>query len=332
MIRFQDIEKTYSNGFQAIKKLNLHIKQGDIFGIIGYSGAGKSTLIRLINRLEEPTSGKILIGGENILELRGKALELQRQKIGMIFQHFNLLSSKSAFENIAFALDIAKWDREKAKARALELLELVGLSEKKDFYPSQLSGGQKQRVAIARALANHPKILLCDEATSALDTKNTRAILELLQNIQKKLGITIVLITHQIEVIRAICNKICVIDKGSIVESGLIDEVFSHPKHPITRELIQSLPHHERDLEGHITDSDNVYELVFLDQNQNQPIISQAIKKFGVDINILLADFNNLSTKTLGKMVVKIEGEHLQATLEWLKAQNIDITPKDKNV
>lgn len=246
MIELIDIKKIYPNGFCALKDINLRINENEIMGIIGYSGAGKSTLVRLINRLEEPSGGKILIDGENILELDKTALRKRRRKIGMIFQHFNLLSAKNVYENIAFALKIAHWDRTKIPQRVHELLDLVGLSDKAKSYPSQLSGGQKQRVAIARALANEPKILLCDEATSALDTKTTRSILELLKQIQKKMSLTIVLITHQIEVISQIADKVCVMSGGKIVEVGEKEQIFLRPQHRVTQEILleggQSLP------------------------------------------------------------------------------------------
>lgn len=246
MIELINVKKIYPNGFCALKDINLKINENEIMGIIGYSGAGKSTLVRLINRLEEPSGGKILIDGENILELDKTALRKRRRKIGMIFQHFNLLSAKNVYENIAFALKIAHWDKEKIPHRVQELLELVGLSDKAKSYPSQLSGGQKQRVAIARALANEPKILLCDEATSALDTKTTRSILELLKQIQEKMSLTIVLITHQIEVVSQIADKVCVMSGGEIVEVGNKEQVFLHPKHQVTQEILleggRSLP------------------------------------------------------------------------------------------
>lgn len=246
MIELIDIKKIYPNGFCALKDINLKINENEIMGIIGYSGAGKSTLVRLINRLEEPSSGKILIDGEDILKLDKTTLRKRRRKIGMIFQHFNLLSAKNVYENIAFALKIAHWDKQKIPQRVQELLELVGLSDKARSYPSQLSGGQKQRVAIARALANEPKILLCDEATSALDTKTTRSILDLLKQIQEKMSLTIVLITHQIEVVSQIADKVCVMSEGKIVEGGEKEQVFLYPKHRATQEILledgRSLP------------------------------------------------------------------------------------------
>ena len=238
IIALKNIQKFYPNGFFALKNINLEIKANEIMGIIGYSGAGKSTLLRLINRLEDPSSGEVIVEGENILLLEKNALRKRRRKIGMIFQHFNLLSSKNVYENIAFALRIAHWEKSKIPQRVGELLELVGLSEKAHSYPSELSGGQKQRVAIARALANEPKILLCDEATSALDSKSTHSILKLLKEIQAKMSLTIVLITHQIEVIRQIADRICVMSAGEIVEVGRSEEVLNSPKHPSTQEIL----------------------------------------------------------------------------------------------
>ncbi len=296
-------------------------------GIIGYSGAGKSTLIRIINRLEEPSSGSVNIGGVDMLSLTPKELQKQRQKIGMIFQHFNLLSSRDVFGNVAFALEIAKWSKNDIKARVLELLELVGLKEKAHFYPSQLSGGQKQRVAIARALANHPKILLCDEATSALDTKTTKSILALLKELQSKLSLTIVLITHQIEVVQQICNKVCVISEGAIVERGNVEEVFANPQQDITKELISFLPKDEREVVAHLADSHNVYRIIFTGPNAQNPLISQAIKQFDIDVNILSGSIEEFNAKEVGHLVVKFLGAHadIAHTLEWLQAQGVTI-------
>ncbi len=296
-------------------------------GIIGYSGAGKSTLIRIINRLEEPSSGSVNIGGVDMLSLTPRELQKQRQKIGMIFQHFNLLSSRDVFGNVAFALEIAKWHKNDIKARVLELLELVGLKEKAHFYPSQLSGGQKQRVAIARALANHPKILLCDEATSALDTKTTKSILALLKELQSKLSLTIVLITHQIEVVQQICNKVCVISEGEIVERGNVDEVFANPQQDITKELISFLPKDEREVVAHLADSHNVYRIIFTGPNAQNPLISQAIKQFDIDVNILSGSIEEFNAKEVGHLVVKFLGAHtdIARTLEWLQAQGVTL-------
>lgn len=238
IIRLKNIQKIYPNGFYALKNVDLEVKANEIMGIIGYSGAGKSTLVRLINRLEEPSSGEVFVDGENILLLDKTTLRKRRRKIGMIFQHFNLLGSKNVYDNIAFALKIAHWHKDKIPQRVGELLELVGLADKAKSYPSELSGGQKQRVAIARALANEPKILLCDEATSALDSKSTHSILKLLKEIQSKMNLTIVLITHQIEVIKQIADRVCVMSAGEIVEVGRSQEVLNSPKHLCTQEIL----------------------------------------------------------------------------------------------
>lgn len=245
MIKINNIRKTYkSNGntVHALKGINLDIEKGEIFGIIGLSGAGKSTLIRTLNRLEEPSAGKIIISDQNILDFNNKQLSEYRKKVGMIFQHFNLLKSRTVEGNIKLPLEIAKVDSHLIDKRVKELLELVNLTEKNKSYPSQLSGGQKQRVAIARALANNPKLLLCDEATSALDPKTTKNILNLLKSISTKLGLTVVLITHEMDVIKTICDRVAVIDDGLIVEQGKVEDVFNSPQEEITKEFLVHLP------------------------------------------------------------------------------------------
>ena len=248
MITLEKVNKVYSNGLHAVKDVSLKVNKGDIFGIIGLSGAGKSSLIRLINRLEEPTSGKIFINGENVLEFNKKQLLERRKKIGMIFQHFNLLSSRTVEENVAFALEIANWNKNEIKERVTMLLDIVGLSDKAKYYPSQLSGGQKQRVSIARALANNPDILLSDEATSALDPKTTKSILELIKKIQQKFSLTVVMITHQMEVVKEVCNRVAIMSDGRIVEEGGVHHIFADPKNEITKELI-SYVHQQTDTE-----------------------------------------------------------------------------------
>lgn len=241
MITLKNVSKIYQRNKKqtiAVDNINLNISAGDIFGIIGYSGAGKSSLIRLLNRLEDTTSGEVIVGEHNITRSTEKSILKIRQSIGMIFQHFNLLWSKTVRENIEFPLQISGFDKKKRQQRVIELMELVGLMDKADEYPSMLSGGQKQRVGIARALANNPDILLCDEATSALDPKTTQNILELLARINHELNITIVLITHEMQVVKSICNKVAVIDKGRIVEEGLVTSVFHQPQHAITRQFL----------------------------------------------------------------------------------------------
>lgn len=244
IIRVENISKTFqaNNGqVEAVKNISFSIDKGDIFGIIGLSGAGKSTLVRCLNLLEKPNEGSIYIDGKNLLELSVKELRKQRQDIGMIFQHFNLLMQRNVVDNICFPLEIAGVGRKEAKKRALELLDMVGLSDKAKAYPVQLSGGQKQRVAIARVLANNPKILLCDEATSALDPQTTKSILKLLKEINQKYGITIVVITHEMSVIQEICTKVAVLDHGSLVEEGTVEELFHAPKTEEAKKLILNL-------------------------------------------------------------------------------------------
>ncbi|PAF47636.1 methionine ABC transporter ATP-binding protein [Helicobacter sp. 12S02232-10] len=328
IITLKNITKNYPNGFCAIKKLDLEVKAGDIMGVIGYSGAGKSTLIRIINRLEDPTDGELIIDGINMLSLKPKELQKIRQKIGMIFQHFNLLSSRNVFGNVAFALEIAGWKRQNISERVYELLDLVGLKEKADFYPSQLSGGQKQRVAIARALANHPKILLCDEATSALDTKTTKSILNLLKNIQKKFDLTIVLITHQIEVVKEICTQMCVMSDGEIVERGLVHKLFANPKNEITKELISYLPPADsKDILSHLKDQKNVFKIIFTGDNANKPLISDVIKRFDIDANILSGNIEDLATESIGHLVIKFNGKEnkISESIDYLKQNGLTI-------
>ena len=330
MISLRNVSKVYPNGFCAIKPLSLEVQKGDIMGIIGYSGAGKSTLIRLINRLENPSSGEVFINGENILNLSQAKLQKKRQKIGMIFQHFNLLSSRSVYGNVAFGLEIANWDKQKIDSRVKELLQIVGLSDKANFYPSQLSGGQKQRVAIARALSNYPDILLCDEATSALDTKTTKSILELIKRIQGDLGLTIVLITHQIEVVQQICNKACVMSAGEIVERGSVEQIFSAPQNQITRELLSYMPTHLFDAQffsGNLSNGtnsliknpNNVYKISFVGEHINEPLITEVIQKFGATINILAGNIEPLSTTKVGHLLVEFSQKTKQ---DIIKMQN----------
>lgn len=241
MIKLEQVSKIFykkKKEIQALQNITLHINKGDIFGIIGYSGSGKSTLVRTINLLERPTSGNIFLSGQNIVSLSEQELIPLRRKIGMIFQHFNLLSSRTVFDNIAFPLELTGMPKAEIKKKVSSLLHMVDLSEKRDEYPAALSGGQKQRVAIARALASDPEILLCDEATSALDPQTTRAILSLLRRINRELGITIVLITHQMEVVRAICKRAAVISQGQLVEENEMNELFKYPKSSITQELL----------------------------------------------------------------------------------------------
>lgn len=242
MITIKNVNKVFKNKHtkvQALKNINVHIDKGDIFGFIGYSGAGKSTLVRLVNLLEKPTEGEIIVNGKNLLNLSKSGLRNIRKSIGMIFQNFNLLNSKTVYDNIAIPLILEKKSKEETEKRVYELLDFVGLKDKADTYPSKLSGGQKQRVAIARSLATNPSILLCDEATSALDPKTTRSILSLLKKIHDEMGITILIITHEMSVIKNLCNKVAVMENGEIIEKGDVFEVFTNPKHETTKSFVQ---------------------------------------------------------------------------------------------
>ena len=301
MITLEKVNKVYSNGLHAVKDVSLKVNKGDIFGIIGLSGAGKSSLIRLINRLEEPTSGKIFINGENVLEFNKKQLLERRKKIGMIFQHFNLLSSRTVEENVAFALEIANWNKNEIKERVAMLLDIVGLSDKAKYYPSQLSGGQKQRVSIARALANNPDILLSDEATSALDPKTTKSILELIKKIQQKFSLTVVMITHQMEVVKEVCNRVAIMSDGRIVEEGGVHHIFADPKNEITKELI-SYVHQQTDTEIDYLHhrGKKIVKVKFLGTSTQEPIISKVIKEYGID---------KLATMNIGHLYLELDGD-----------------------
>ena len=271
----------------ALRDVSLQIEKGDVYGIIGLSGAGKSTLIRCLAKLVTTSSGRILFHDQDIALMDKSTLRSFRKNIGMIFQHFNLLSSRTVEGNIAYPLEIAGVPQDEQNKRIDELLEIVGLHEKKEAYPAQLSGGEKQRVGIARALANHPEVLLCDEATSALDPKTTKEILDLLNSINKNLNVTIVLITHEMEVIKRVCNKVAVIDKGAIVEKGLVSDVFWDPKHSITKHFLQSSSHDlPEDLFREFSDRRKLLRLRFKDKAAGEPIISHIVKVFHVDANM----------------------------------------------
>ena len=310
MITLEKVNKVYSNGLHAVKDVSLKVNKGDIFGIIGLSGAGKSSLIRLINRLEEPTSGKIFINGENVLEFNKKQLLERRKKIGMIFQHFNLLSSRTVEENVAFALEIANWNKNEIKERVAMLLDIVGLSDKAKYYPSQLSGGQKQRVSIARALANNPDILLSDEATSALDPKTTKSILELSKKIQQKFSLTVVMITHQMEVVKEVCNRVAIMSDGRIVEEGGVHHIFADPKNEITKELI-SYVHQQTDTEIDYLHhrGKKIVKVKFLGTSTQEPIISKVIKEYGIDISVLGGTIDKLATMNIGHLYLELGGD-----------------------
>lgn len=308
MIEIKELSKTYPNGVTAIKDINIDINDGEIFGIIGLSGAGKSTLIRCINFLERPTTGHVIIDGQDLGELSKKELLKTRQNIGMIFQGFNLLAQRNVIKNICYPLEIAGVKKADAVKRAEELLELVGLSDKAKAYPSQLSGGQKQRVAIARALAAKTKYLLCDEATSALDPDTTNSILELMKKINKTLGVTIVVITHEMKVIDKICDRVAVLDNSTVAEIGNVRDVFAAPKSDIAKKLV--LP--EAKAVETITGGDKL-RIVFNGENSFKPVISNLILECGVPVNILHADTKDIDGRAYGQIIIGLPDDDRSA-------------------
>jgi D-methionine transport system ATP-binding protein len=335
VINLKSIKKVYhtkSGNVEALKDIHLSINAGEIFGIIGYSGAGKSTLIRLINLLEQPTSGTVLVDGEDLTSLSEKKLRAARKRIGMIFQHFNLLWSRTVEENIRFPLEIAGVAKKDQTARVHELIKLVGLEGREKSYPSELSGGQKQRVGIARALANDPKVLLCDEATSALDPKTTDSILDLLVDINQKLGLTIVLITHEMNVIRKICHRVAVIDEGRIVEEGNVLDVFQHPKEAITRDFVKQVSEvkDQGEMEALIQaehPNGEIVNLIFAGKSANRPILQKLMRQTTLDVNILQGHISQTQGGAYGTMTVLLEGEPpvVKGALEDLKKEGVQV-------
>lgn len=338
MIDLSHIEKIYdspSGPVRAIKDISLHINRGEIYGIIGLSGAGKSTLVRCINLLERPTSGTVTVDGQDITAMSESQLRRARKSIGMIFQHFNLLSSATVYDNVAFPLRLSDTPGEKLDKKVMELLELVGLADKARQYPSQLSGGQKQRVGIARALASEPKILLCDEATSALDPQTTKAILQLIRDINAKLKLTVVVITHEMQVIKDICDKVAVIDKGVIAEQGSVLEVFTNPQKPITKEFISVLLSNdlpvgfrEREVRQEpFAGSLLLIRLTFIGASANEPVISRLIKNFDLSVGILFGNLDDIKGVPFGRLIISFDGRQLeiQEALEYVQKQNLKV-------
>lgn len=303
MIRLEKLSKVFAGKppVSALTDIDLTVNEGEIFGIIGLSGAGKSTLVRCINFLERPTSGTVIVDGNQLDRLSEHGLLEARRSIGMIFQQFNLLMQRTALQNICFPLELAGVKKAEAQNRAKELLELVGLSEKANAYPAQLSGGQKQRVAIARALATSPRVLLCDEATSALDPTTTRAILTLLKDINKTLGITVVIITHEMSVIEEICSRVAIIDESRIAETGTVEEIFTRPKTKAARKLIFPQEHTPTTFEN-----GKQLRIVFDGTSTVEPIISNMVLECGAPVNILRADMKSIGGKTFGQMLVQL--------------------------
>lgn len=333
MIRVENVSKTYTGKqgtVEAVKEVSLEISRGEIFGVIGFSGAGKSTLIRLLNGLETVTSGHIYINEKDITTLKRKELLKERQKIAMIFQHFNLLWSRTVEENIAFSLEIAGVPKAERKAKVAELIDLVGLTGREKSYPSQLSGGQKQRVGIARALANDPEVLLCDEATSALDPKTTKDILKLLVEINQELGLTIVLITHEMHVVRQICHRVAVMEEGRVVESGEVIEVFKNPQQPITKQFVgeERVDDEIDEVFHHLSTSLRpgvAVRIQYLGDRTGDAVLSEAIRKLDATVSILQAKVNITQKGILGSMIILIEEESSKAeeVIEYLKQAEI---------
>jgi len=330
VIEIRNVKKTFRAGngeFEALKGVSLKIEPGEIFGIIGLSGAGKSTLLRALNRLEEPDSGEVILGGTDVTTLGARQLRHLRRNVGMIFQQFNLLSSRTVFKNVAFPLEVGGWPKKDIAPRVMEMLELVGLSDKAQSFPSQLSGGQKQRVGIARALANKPSVLLSDEATSALDPKTTQSILSLLEDINGKMGITIVLVTHEMGVIRQICHRVAVLEAGKVAEIGNVRDVFMRPKSRTARELLSHLPRMSYDVDKLPKEPGKpVITLSFNGGTANQPIISRAIKTTGAEINILSGEIDNLPASQVGSLTVQLAGtqEEIAGALSYIRSQNVE--------
>lgn len=329
IITLKDVSKkfeTRGGTVHALKDINLDIQPGDAQGIIGLSGAGKSTLVRCINLLEEPTEGKVIFDGKSLTGLSRKELNIERRKMAMIFQQFNLLMQRDAIGNICFPLEIAGVPKAEARKKAMELLKIVDLEDRAHSYPSQLSGGQKQRVAIARALATDPKVLLCDEATSALDPKTTRAILELLKKINKELGITLVVITHEMDVIKQVCNKVAIIEKGEIVEKGNVQDVFTKPKSQAARKLF--FPDEREKKTEHRATTKHRVRLVYDTQNAYEPIISNMILELKAPINILYANMDVVNDIQKGQMVICLadDAQMAERQKQYLRDQKVEFT------
>jgi len=320
MIVLSNVSKVFSaasGNITAVDNINLNVEKGQIYGIVGYSGAGKSTLIRLLNGLETPSSGSIIVAGQDIATAKGEQLRQARLKVSMVFQHFNLLWSRTVGENIAFPMQIAGASKRQIKQRVSELVKLVGLEGREDAYPAQLSGGQKQRVGIARALANNPEVLLCDEATSALDPQTTDAILDLLLDINRQLKLTIVLITHEMHVVRKICQRVAVMENGKIVEEGPVLEVFTHPQQPITQTFVRQISHHDDNSEPFnplwaqgLTGS--IIKLTFVGGQTQQPVIADVIQQFRLALNILHGKITQTVDGAFGELYVHIETDASQ--------------------
>ncbi|MBT9671112.1 ATP-binding cassette domain-containing protein [Secundilactobacillus kimchicus] len=339
IIKLEDVNVTFQQKNQtlpAVQHVNLDINQGDIYGIVGYSGAGKSTLSRTINLLQNPTSGKVTVNGRVFFDqkvtIKAKELRQERQKIGMIFQHFNLLNEQTVIQNVAFALKHSKLKEKEITAKSKELLELVGLGEYANSYAAQLSGGQQQRVAIARALANDPKILISDESTSALDPQNTNQILDLLKDLNKRLNLTVILITHEIDAVKRIANKVAVMDHGQIIEKGSLIDVFIHPKQELTQKLIgfNDGPLKAVDLltkSGERTQDETFVKLTYTGGEVNEPIVVKLYKDFSVAANIIYSNVDFLGDQLIGTLFISLQGDdaNIRSSIAYLNSHNVTV-------
>ena len=338
MIEFTHVSKDFGSGekmVRAVRDVSLTIQDGEIFGIIGFSGAGKSTLVRCINLLERPTNGTVVVDGKEMTALSPKELRLARRKIGMIFQHFNLMPSRTVFGNVAYPLQGQGLSKQAIQNKVRKLLKLVDIADKETAYPSQLSGGQKQRVAIARALANDPKVLLCDEATSALDPQTTKAILTLLKDLNQKLNLTIVMITHEMAVVKEICDHIAIMEHGQVVEQGEVFSLFADPKQPITQNFIRTTSNLQK-IEELIAEGSPVVQLQpgevivrlsYIQKNVSEPLISTLSQRFQISLNIIFADIEIVQDAPIGGTVAILSGERDQITkaMEYLIEKNVGV-------
>lgn len=334
IIQIKEVTKTFlgkDNEVEALKGITLDIQKGDIYGIIGMSGAGKSTLVRCLNFLEKPTSGTVIVEGQDLSALKDRELRRVRQNIAMIFQHFNLLMQRNVLDNICFPLEITGISKRDARVRAMELLEIVGLKEKADSYPAQLSGGQKQRVAIARALATNPGILLCDEATSALDPATTKAILKLLKEINQKYGITIVIITHEMAVVQEICSHVAIIDAGELAEYGTVEEVFTSPKSAVAKKLVYMV---NSDSGAEVMHGKNCIRIVFSENSSFEPVIANMVLECKAPVNILLADTKDIGGIAHGQMVLQLPADEAVAgkMIHYLRQRRLTVEEVDSYV
>ncbi|OLS39303.1 methionine ABC transporter ATP-binding protein [Bacillus sp. MRMR6] len=335
MLILEDVHKVYGKGnekkVEALKGISLQVDKGEIFGVVGFSGAGKSTLIRCVNLLERPTSGKVLINGIDLLSLTPKELRKQRKKIGMIFQQYNLLHSKTIFHNVAMPLILEGRPKNEIRQKVEQLLEFVGLRDRMNHYPEQLSGGQKQRVGIARALVTDPDILLCDEATSALDPNTTEAVLELLRKVRAEFGVTILMITHEMNVIRDVCDKVAVIENGTIAEQGAVIDVFTEPKTKIARSFVRTVLNDNIPksiqkiiMESSQTSLHNIYRIIFKGSSTSVPLISNTAKNFSIDLNVLHGMVTELQGSPFGNLLVEFKGdqEEIQRAVDYIREHN----------